>query len=187
MKGRYYRINTVFLFLFIFTALLFSNHAVAHGLVSLEDDNCVRGMEGSLVHLSTYQPQHDPKTEYCTELPEEGKTFWVIDLIDKALREMPIDIRIVKGDDYSTGDVVAHYRSNYYPEGVIRGQSNLTSGLYTIFVTSEGIPPLRYEYPLEVRLNNFLENAHLYILGPIIFLLIIAGLFLSKKYTKESY
>lgn len=184
MNLQKHRILTALLVVLI---MFFTNHAAAHGLVSLEDDNCVRGMEGSLIHLSAYQPQHDPDSEYCTEIPKEGKTLWVIDLIDKALREMPIDIRIVKGNDYSTDEVVAHYRSNYHPEGVIRGESNLNEGLYTIYVTGESVPPLRYEYPLQVHLDNFLENSHLYILGTLILLLVLAGLFLSKKYSRISH
>ncbi len=48
---------------------LYSGLVAAHGRVSLEADACVRNISGSMVHLSTYQPQYDPEAEYCTESP----------------------------------------------------------------------------------------------------------------------
>ncbi len=41
---------------FILVMGLYSGMAGAHGKVSLKQDTCVRGTQGSMVHLSMYQP-----------------------------------------------------------------------------------------------------------------------------------
>ena len=175
------RINAISLILFA-TLLLYTGLVSAHGKVSLENDSCVRGIEGSMVHLSTYQPQYDPKEEYCTEIPNEGKTFWVIDLIDQALRDMPIAVRIVKGTGEKLSETVANFHSTYHPEGVIKGESNLDGGQYTVFVTGEGVPPVQYEYPLRVQMINYADTFRAAIVPMITFLLLAL---ITNKYFKS--
>lgn len=168
-------------FIFFLTLLLFSSIVSAHGKVSLENDSCVRGIEGSMVHLSAYQPQYDPDAEYCSEIPNEGKTFWVIDLIDHALRDMPIAVRIVKGTGEKLSETVENFYSTYHPDGVIKGESNLDGGKYTVFVTGEGVPPVQYQYPLRVQMINYADALRTAIV-PIIVLLLMT--LVAKKYLK---
>ena len=56
---------------YTFTAIilftLYSGLTIAHGKVNLDADICVRNISGSMVHLSTYQPQYDPAAEYSTK------------------------------------------------------------------------------------------------------------------------
>ncbi|GJL77009.1 hypothetical protein [Nitrosomonas sp.] len=181
MIKRFLRICATSLILFA-TLLLFANVVSAHGKVSLENDSCIRGIEGSMVHLSAYQPQYDPEAEYCTEIPHEGKTFWVIDLVDQALRDMPIAVRIVKGTGEKLSETVANFHSTYHPEGVIKGESNLDGGQYTIFVTGEGVPLVQYQYPLRVQMINYADTFRAAIL-PMIVLLLLA--FITNKYLKS--
>ena len=82
---------------FVLLMVLYTGIVNAHGNVSLEQDSCVRGAQGSKVHLSTYQPQNEASAQYCTEIPVEGETFFVVDLIDTALRNMPVAMKIVRG------------------------------------------------------------------------------------------
>jgi hypothetical protein len=138
--------------------VMYSGLAAAHGKVSLESDVCVRNISGSMVHLSTYQPQHDPEAEYCTEIPKEGETLWVLDLVDQALRDMPIDIKIVRGSGQALSDTVASLYSTNHGDGIIKGEFNLDEGQYTLFVTGEGVPPLQYEYPLRIQMTNYTEK-----------------------------
>lgn len=60
---------------FFLAIVLYADIVSAHGKVSLEQDSCVRGVQGSMVHLSTYQPQNEPTAHYCTEIPAEGETY----------------------------------------------------------------------------------------------------------------
>ncbi len=142
----------------ILSAVLYSGLAAAHGKVSLEADICVRNISGSMVHLSTYQPQHDPEAEYCTEIPKEGETVWVLDLVDQALRDMPVGIKIVRGSGKAMSDTVASLYSTNHSDGIIKGEFNLDEGQYTLFVTGDGVPPLQYEYPLRIQMANYKET-----------------------------
>ncbi|OQW39741.1 MAG: hypothetical protein A4S08_05865 [Proteobacteria bacterium SG_bin4] len=141
----------------ILSAALYSGFATAHGKVNLETDACVRNMSGSMIHLSTYQPQYDPEAEYCTEIPKEGETYWVLDLVDQALRDMPIVIKIVRGSGQALSETVASIYSTNHSDGVIKGRFDLDEGQYTLFVTGEGVPPLHYEYPLRIQMTNYTE------------------------------
>jgi hypothetical protein len=152
----------------IITALFYSGFAAAHGKVTLESDICVRNMAGSMVHLSTYQPQYDPEAEYCTEIPHEGETLWVLDLIDHALRNMPIDIKIVRNSGTTSGETIASLHSTNHADGIIKGQFILDKGHYTLSVTGLGVPALHYEYPLQIQSKNLTDaffNAVPYIIA----------------------
>jgi hypothetical protein len=165
----------------IITVIFYSSFVAAHGNVTLESDICVRNMAGSMVHLSTYQPQYDPEAEYCTEIPHEGETLWVLDLIDHALRNMPIDIKIVRNSGSVPGETIASLHSTNHADGIIKGQFVLDKGQYTLSVTGLGVPALHYEYPLQIQSKKLTEaffNAVPYIIG---FLLI--ALF-TDKYLK---
>ncbi len=165
----------------IICTLFYSGFVAAHGKVSLESDICTRNMAGSMVHLSTYQPQYDPEAEYCTEIPHEGETLWVLDLVDHALRHMPIDIKIVRSDGSTPSETVASLHSTNHSDGVIKGQFNLNKGQYTFLVTGLGVPVLHYEYPLQIQTKNMTDTFFAVVPYMIAFLLI--ALF-TDKYLK---
>lgn len=150
------RINTIMM-LFVIIIGLYTGVANAHGNISLEQDSCIRGTQGSMVHLSTYQPQNEPTAQYCTEIPTEGETYFVVDLIDSALRNMPVAMKIVRGTS-ETDETVSFLRADYHPDGVIGSKANLNQGNYTVFITGEGAPPvMRYQYPLRVQQINYVN------------------------------
>ena len=81
----------------------------------------------------------------------------MIDLIDQAMREMPIGMRVIKGTSETEDETVSLVKPDYHPDGVIRGELNLDQGLYTVIITAEGLPPLRYQYPLRVQMVNYAQ------------------------------
>jgi hypothetical protein len=128
-----------------FLAILLPGIANAHGNVAIEEDPCVRRVGGSLVHFNAYQPQNETKAQYCTEIPGEGDTFLVLDLIDPGLRNMPVSVRIVKGfNDTAEDQSVAYWPAAIHPDGVVRGEAKLAKGLYTFIITPEGFSPSSY-------------------------------------------
>jgi hypothetical protein len=161
---------------------LHAGAAGAHGKVSLEEDSCVRRIGENMVHLSAYQPQFEPTAQYCTEIPKSGDTYLVVDLIDPALREMPIGMRVIKGTSEADDETVSYLRPSYHPDGVIKGETSLDQGLYTVIITAEGLPPLRYQYPLRVQMINY-ANIFRTAVGPLIalLLLILLGYKLMKS------
>lgn len=143
-----------------------------HGKVPLEDDICVRMAGGNMVHLSTYQPQFDVNEQYCTEIPTEGETYLVVDLLDPALRNMPVSVKVFRGGS-EDGETVAQINADYYSDGVINGIGRLDKGLYSVVVTAEGVPPLNYHYQLRVAMLDYGKVARSMI-GPMIAMLILS-------------
>ena len=157
----------------ILVTALYAGSVAAHGKVSLEEDSCVRRIGDSMVHLSAYQPQHEPSAQYCTEIPKGGDTYLVVDLVDLALRDIPIGMRVIKGTSETEDETVTYLRPSYHPDGVIKGETSLDQGLYTVIITAEGQPPLRYQYPLRVQMINY-ANIFRTAVGPLIGLLLLA-------------
>jgi hypothetical protein len=157
-------------------AVLSPAAAGAHGNVSLEDDICVRRLGGNMIHFSAYQPQHEPKAEYCTEIPEGGDTFLVVDLVDPGLRTMPIGVRIVKGTgggekEKEEDQTVAYWKPTGHPDGVVRGEATLDKGLYKLIITAEGLSPSYYL--LRVQQVDYSKIGRKAV-GPIMVLLVLA-------------
>jgi hypothetical protein len=164
-----------------FLLVLLPGFANAHGNVAIEEDACVRRVGGSLVHFSAYQPQYEANAQYCTEIPGEGDTFLVVDLVDSSLRNMPVGVRIVRAlGDATEDDTIAYWPPAIHLDGVVRGEATLVKGLYKLIITPEGLSPS--SYLLQVQQIDYSAIARK-ALGPITVLLILAliGYELSKS------
>ena len=115
----------------LLVAALYPGAAVAHEGADLEVDPCVRWVGESAVHFNAYQPQYELKAQYCTDIPKEGDTFLVVDLVDPALRNEPVGMRVMKGNGSKEADdqIVADIRPTTHPDGVLRGEVRLDEGL----------------------------------------------------------
>jgi hypothetical protein len=171
----------------LFLTILFPGFAGAHGNVELEEDPCVRRVGGSLVHFNAYQPQHAATAQYCTELPGEGETFLVVDLVDPALRTLPVGVRVVRGMSESSEDqTVAYWPPTTHPNGVLRGEAKLTKGLYTVIIAPEGLSPSSYLLRVQqVDYGSIVRTA----MGPLTVLLILAliGYEFSKSKRQKNW
>ena len=117
----------------------------AHGNVTMEEDICVQRVGGNLVHFNAYQPQNEAKAQYCTDIPGEGDTFLVVDLVDPGLRNMPVGVRVVRGLSETIEDeTVAYWPPAIHLDGVIRGEAKLAKGFYKLIITPEGFSPSSY-------------------------------------------
>ncbi|MBH0178094.1 MAG: hypothetical protein HP491_09560 [Nitrospira sp.] len=164
-------------------ALLSPGIADAHGNVTMEEDICARRIGGNIVHFSAYQPQFEPKAQYCTEIPEVGDTFLVVDLVDPGLRTMPVGVRIVRGqegDEKADDQTVAYWGPTSHPDGVVRGEAKLDKGLYKLIITAEGLSPSYYL--IRVQQVDYSKLGRKMV-GPVIVLLVLAliGYELSKS------
>ena len=144
--------------LFLVIALSHPELAAAHGGVSGEDDPCLRQVGERVVHFNAYQPQYQLKEQYCTDIPKEGETFLVVDLVDPALRDEPVGMRVVKGNgSKDTEDqIVADIRPRTHPDGVLRGEVRLDEGLYTVTIATEKQNLMRRpQYLLRVHMTDY--------------------------------
>jgi hypothetical protein len=146
--------------------------ASAHGNVTIEEDSCVRRIGGSLVHFNAYQPQNEAKAQYCTEIPGEGETFLVVDLVDSELRNTAVGVRVVRGlNETAEDETVAYWPPAIHPDGVVRGETMLAKGLYTLIIAPEGLSAS--SYILKVQQVDYAQIARRTI-GPLAILLILA-------------
>ena len=163
----------------ILVAALYPGAAAAHGDAPPDADPCSRRMGESVVHFSAYQPQYELKAQYCTEIPKIGETFLVVDLVDPALRNVPVGMRIVKGVDGTIdgteAQTVADWRPSHHPDGVVRGEAKLDEGLYRVIISAEGKNPLRYQYLLRVQMIDY-QKLVLSVVEPLVGLLVLAWL-----------
>lgn len=161
--------------------ILLPGVADAHGNVTMEEDSCVQRIGGNLVHFNAYQPQNEAKAQYCTEIPGEGDTFLVVDLVDQGLRNMPVGVRVVRGlSETAEDETVAYWPPAIHLDGVVRGEAKLAKGLYKLIITPEGFSPS--SYLLRVQQIDYATIARKAI-GPLTILLLLAliGYELSKS------
>ena len=156
-------------------ASLYPSAAVAHEGADLEVDPCVRWVGESAVHFNAYQPQYELKAQYCTDIPKTGETFLVVDLVDPALRNVPVGLRIMKGIDGAEAQTVADWRPSHHPDGVVSGETTLDEGLYRVIITAEGRNPSRYQYLLRVQMIDYQKLVRSVVV-PLTGVLLLAGL-----------
>jgi len=173
--------------LLIVLPMILPGLASAHGNVAIEEDSCVQRVGGNLVHFNAYQPQHAAKAQYCTDIPGEGDTFLVVDLVDPILRNLPVGVRVIRGLSETTeGETVAYWPPTIHPDGVLRGEAKLDKGLYQLIITPEGFSPS--SYLLRVQQIDYANVARTAI-GPltVLLLLIVIGYEVSKSTRVRSW
>ncbi len=94
---------------------------------------------------------YDPDAEYCTEIPQARELFWVVDLVDDELRNMPIAIQLLRGNVNDKSKTLISFNSKNHPDGVIKGEFNLKEGDYRMRIIGEGVPLYTMNIPLEYR------------------------------------
>ncbi len=163
--------------LLLVAALLDPGIAAAHGTVSGEDDPCLRRVGEKVVHFNAYQPQYQLKDQYCTDIPKEGETFLVVDLVDPSLRNEPVGMRVVKGNGSTDADqIVADIRPSLHPDGVLRGDVRLDEGLYTVTIAAEKQNLMkRPQYLLRVHMTDYQQLVRTVAI-PLLGLLLVAWL-----------
>ena len=164
--------------LLLVAALVHPGGAAAHGGVSGEDDPCLRRVGERMVHFNAYQPQYQLTDQYCTDIPQEGETFLVVDLVDPAWRNEPVGMRIVKGNgSTATADqIVADIRPSTHPDGVLRGEVRLDEGLYTVTIAAEKQNLMRRpQYLLRVHMTDYQKLVRT-VAVPLLGLLLVAWL-----------
>jgi hypothetical protein len=94
MVGRVSRLFLSSVFL-LFAAATAPAFAVSMDKSSSSKDACVVRIGADAIQISGYQPDfsHD---KYCEEFPSTGKIILVFDLEAPSMRDLPIEVRIVK-------------------------------------------------------------------------------------------
>lgn len=188
------------------TCIINSPALFAHGGVSMDDDMCVMRLDRYKAHFTGYQPERRATQEFCEDIPEVGKSIFVIDFISDELRGMETDFRIVKdvnaigrkaqySDLGTPEDIKAatlHYVPyQHYKHGTISINYEFKDkGAYIGIVTAkdpDSREVFRSVFPFEVGIFRIWK-----ILGPVVAVLIFSAViftvFLSRiqKSSKET-
>ena len=137
-------------------------------------DPCRREVGVSLLHITFYQTQFDPVTEYCEEIPRVGNAFLVVD-VTPDLWEMPIGVELVASDESGPSNTILSLPFQVYERGVANAEVVVKAGLrYEVRVALglEGEPePRNFSFPFQVAAwYKALVGPALIVLGVVIVL-----------------
>ncbi len=94
--------------------------AHAHGGLAMEQDMCKLTVGPYMMHFAGYQ-EDAQRSEFCEDIPHRGKIIVVLDFVDPALREMPVEVRVVRktGGPIEQAPVVFSLAPKLYPNGTL--------------------------------------------------------------------
>jgi len=135
----------------------------AHGGLSMDKDYCKLRVGPHLMHFTGFQPEGDYSREFCEDIPAIGPTIIVLDFVDDALRDLPVEVRIVKaegGEADLERATVLHRPPKIYTTGSLALDYTFAdAGNYIGLVTvDEGGHELVARFPFAVASSNRLRN-----------------------------
>ena len=141
-------------------------------------DPCRREVGASLLHITFYQTQFDPVTEYCEEIPRVGNAFLVVD-VTPDLWERPIGVELLASDSTGLTSSILSLPLEVYERGVANVDINLQAGIrYEVRVVlgiEEGAQPREFSFPFQVSAwYKAMVMPALIVLGLIILIVISA-------------
>lgn len=70
----------------------------AHGSVVDAADGCAIELDFYRAHFNIYQPERSGHQSYCEDIPVAADTLFVMEYQHNAMREVPIEFRIIRND-----------------------------------------------------------------------------------------
>ena len=110
------------IFVLSLCAGVLSPAAQAHGGLSMEKDLCKLRLGPYSMHFTGYQPELSGANEFCEDIPRTGQTVVALDAVDEALRDLPLEVRIIRdtGDESNLEAItVLHLPAKKYPAGTV--------------------------------------------------------------------
>jgi cytochrome oxidase Cu insertion factor (SCO1/SenC/PrrC family) len=106
------------------------------------NDPCERKIGKSLIHITLYQPQFDPDGEYCEEVPREGVTVLVVDVLGEELRKVPMGLEVVAIGESQAPRTILSLPPEVYRRGVMDAQMAFTAeSRYVARISLKGSGP----------------------------------------------
>lgn len=123
--------------------------ALAHGGVSIENDRCKLRVGPYVMHFTGYQPQSAAEREFCEDIPSTGLTIIVLDYIDEKLRDLPVDVRIIRdtSDESDLESVtVYHQAAKLYPRGTVSVETTFAEPGRFVGIVTAGDQASRFPF-----------------------------------------
>lgn len=153
----------------IVASAVLSGTCAAHGGLSMDSDGCKLMIGPFNMHFSGYQPQANGNQEFCEDIPKTGSTIIVMDALESDLREIPIEVRVIK----DTGDLtkldeitVIHMPPKVYDSGSIPLEYNFQeAGKYVGLVSAGSKGQYVARFPFSVGVERFDYRKYALFLG----------------------
>lgn len=112
--------NSVLAALAVAACALPTKASFAHGGLAMEQDMCKLTVGPYTMHFAGYQ-EDAQRSEFCEDIPHRGKTIVVLDFVDAALRDMPVEVRVVRRTDVPVDQAPVVFRvpPKVYPNGTM--------------------------------------------------------------------
>jgi hypothetical protein len=93
----------VFRIVVVCVLLSLSSQLWAHGGVMNEGNECKLRVGPYVMNFSGYQPENKVSKQFCDDMPTVGNSIIVLDFIDRKLRDMTVNFRVIKANDAALG------------------------------------------------------------------------------------
>jgi len=122
------------------TMILPAAPASAHGALGNEQEACLLKIGPDFMYFSGYMPDDGGK-KFCEDIPKAGRAIIVLDFGQPELRDMNVDMRVMRlegdGADAVDGPVVATLAPRKYPSGTLDFEHAFTeTGTFVGVVTA---------------------------------------------------
>lgn len=129
--------------------------AHAHGGLSMDADFCKLRVGRHVMHFTGYLPESTQATrEFCEDIPATGRAVIVLDYLDNALRDLPVEVRIIRAaatESDLDAITVAHLPAQRYPSGSISLEHRFDApGKFVGLVTVRDTQELVSRFPFSV-------------------------------------
>ena len=122
--------------------LVYPHSASAHGDLGAAKARCLLFIGPDIMKFTGYTPD-DSKNEFCEDIPSTGKMIMVLDAEQAELRDMQIDVRIVrdvggeaKENDNIEAVTVAHKSPRYYRTGTVNFEHSFPEPGYFVGIVT---------------------------------------------------
>jgi hypothetical protein len=142
---------------------------------------------GYMVHMGAYQPETGGYEEFCRDIPNAGETILVFDLIDGALHNLPIAVKILDFTQSNDGPTVAEFPARTYPTGVVEANVNLPAeGEYAAVMTIDDGSQQPIVTRFRLKVGGKKTGSGAFVVIGLAVLVIAGGIYYSKSKKKLS-
>lgn len=135
----------------------------------MEKDLCKLRLGPYALHFTGYQPEVSGANEFCEDIPRIGHTVVALDAVDEALRDMPLEVRIIRdtGDEADLAAItVLHLPAKVYPSGTVSFEHRFDApGKFVGLVTGGGKQEFVSRFPFSVAAGKSSREPWLWALG----------------------
>ncbi|ORU94509.1 MAG: hypothetical protein A6F70_08975 [Cycloclasticus sp. symbiont of Bathymodiolus heckerae] len=188
----------------VIALLSLSSQLWAHGGVVSMGNECRLLVGPFTLNFSGYQPQNNQSEQFCDDLPVVGESIIVLDFVDRKLREMTVNFRVIKADGPPLGTEedgkvkeaelaetpLFEIPAKHYPNGIMTINQHFTEkGHFVGYVIVENGDekfisrfPFSVGYPKSGILDMF---SNPFVVVAFILMLLSMILFISKKWDEK--